>query len=277
MFDIFSKFIEEMIKNSGITFEFALSKLIEMVFYMENYIGDNIGVALFTNIKSIMYGLAIWLLILKFSKKGFETYILGTEGDPDSDPYTYLLRFVQALVLMLCFPILYDLLARITLGVGTAILGNMSGTGSQIDVGSNPLAITEAFGDSLISNIISAVGLVLLYFQILMRGAEMFVMRIGFYLACVGYVESDKGAFAPYMMTFLKCALTTLVQVSLLQLSLVVLTAGSFMIGWAFMFLAIGTPKFLQQFMVPTSGGGSVMGKVYQGVRLADVAMRLGK
>jgi len=277
MYDIFADFVKKLFEFSGIRLDFALDKLFEMVFYIANYMGDTTGITLFTNLETLFYSLGIWLLIIKFLKKGFETYVVGTEGDPDSDPMAFLFQFMKALILMLSFPFLYGMLARISMGVGAVILDSIGNSGTAFLAGGNLGAIIKAFADNLVAAVISVIGLILLYFQILMRGVEMYILRLGFYIACVGLVESDNGVFAPYVMMFFKCAVTTLVQVSLLQLSITLLSNGIFMIGWAFLFLAISTPKFLQQFMIPTGGGGSVMGKVTQGVRLADVAMRIGK
>ncbi|MEA4805031.1 conjugal transfer protein TrbL family protein [Acetobacterium wieringae] len=277
MYDIFGEFIKKLFEYSGIKLDFVLDKLVEMVFYVAGYMGDTTGITLFTSLETLFYGFGLWVLILKFLKKGFETYVVGTEGDPDSDPLAFLFQFIKALILMLCFPFIYEMLARVTIGFGAVIIDNIGDSGSSFLAEGSVIGIIDYFTDNVVAGIISVIGLILLYFQILMRGAEMYILRLGFYLACAGIVESDNGAFAPYMMMFLKCAVTTLVQVSLLQLSITLLSSDVMMMGWAFLFLAISAPKFLQQFMVPTGGGGSIMGKVASGVRIADVVSRLGK
>lgn len=277
MYEIFGEFIKKLFEYSGIKLDFVLDKLVEMVFYVAGYMGDTTGITLFTSLETLFYGFGLWVLILKFLKKGFETYVVGTEGDPDSDPLAFLFQFIKALILMLCFPFIYEMLARVTIGFGAVIIDNIGDSGSSFLAEGSVIGIIDYFTDNVVAGIISVIGLILLYFQILMRGAEMYILRLGFYLACAGIVESDNGAFAPYMMMFLKCAVTTLVQVSLLQLSITLLSSDVMMMGWAFLFLAISAPKFLQQFMVPTGGGGSIMGKVASGVRIADVVSRLGK
>jgi len=277
LYDIFGEFIKKLFEYSGIKLDFVLDKLVEMVFYVAGYMGDTTGITLFTSLETLFYGFGLWVLILKFLKKGFETYVVGTEGDPDSDPLAFLFQFIKALILMLCFPFIYEMLARVTIGFGAVIIDNIGDSGSSFLAEGSVIGIIDYFTDNVVAGIISVIGLILLYFQILMRGAEMYILRLGFYLACAGIVESDNGAFAPYMMMFLKCAVTTLVQVSLLQLSITLLSSDVMMMGWAFLFLAISAPKFLQQFMVPTGGGGSIMGKVASGVRIADVVSRLGK
>lgn len=275
MTDLFNKLIQDTINNSGIVLKGGLNGLCEQVFYIEKYMGDATGGTLFTQLRLIFYSLAIWLLILKFTKKGFETYILGTEGDADAEPIALLTRFLKAMVLMICFPLLYEYLARITMGISSVILDNITGSVDDYLNGANLGETLGTLGLGIIGLVGAFIGIVILYFQILMRGCEMFIMRIGFCFACVGIMESDNGAFAPYMMTFFKCAFTTIIQIALLQLSVTLIATTDVMIGFAFLFLAIGTPKFLQQFMVPSGGGGGVFNKAYQGVRLADMAMRL--
>lgn len=273
MVNIFNDLIEALVSDANLTIASSLANLTDQVFYIEKHV--SLASSIFTSITNLIYYLAIWLLILKFSVKGFQTFIIGIEGDPDADPFLYLARFAKAAILMMTFPLLYEIFARISVSFINEVLSTMS---------SNNILSADNIGDALIdagssstSLLVSFIFIVILYFQILMRGVEMWVMRMGFYLACVGLVESDNGAFAPYVMTFFKCALTTFVQVSLLLLGTNLMQAGDPFIAYATMGMAIGTPKFLQQFMVPTGGGGSVMGKVYQGVHLGDMAARLIK
>lgn len=273
MSDIFNALLENLVSEANLNISNGLSSLVDQVFYIEKHI--SLASDLFSSVTELIYYLAIWLLILKFTIKGFQTYIVGIEGDPDSDPFLFLARFAKAVILMLTFPLIYEIFARISIGFMNEVLSVISSTNDILSADNIGEYLIEAQIASL-SLVAAFVFIVILYFQILMRGVEMWIMRCGFYLACVGLVESDNGAFAPYLMTFFKCALTTFVQVTLLLLGTNLLIAGDTFIGFAFMGMAIGTPKFLQQFMVP-AGGGSVMGKVYQGVHLADMASRLAK
>ena len=55
----------------------------------------------------------------------------------------------------------------------------------------------------------------ILYFQFLMRGLEILILRVGIPLACVGLIDNDKGVFKPYMSKFFQSALSVVIQVSL--------------------------------------------------------------
>ncbi len=51
--------------------------------------------------------------MLKFLKKGFEQYILWTEGDVDADPILMLTGFFKSLAIAVSFPTLYSWLCNI--------------------------------------------------------------------------------------------------------------------------------------------------------------------
>ena len=276
MFNIFEAFIKELIKNSNIFGHTATGKiqmgalqfLADNVFYLENWMGDKSGMNFFSGVSQILYSLAIWLLILKFTKKGFETHISWTDGDVDADPFAMFTRFVKALILMIAFPVLYDFFARICTGVLDALLSNVTDELLWADGMEN---IIETMSSGLVILLIFWIGNIVLYFQLLMRGIEIYIMRVGFPLACIGLLESDNGAFAPYMMTFFKCAVTTVVQLTLMQIAFSLMVTGDTIISLGMLFTGIATPKLLQQFMVQTGGGGNITGKVYSAVRIVDV------
>lgn len=88
-----------------------LSGLVPMTLHAEQYMKTLIGANGFMDVFSIFSGLGISLIVLKFLKKGFETYILWTEGDADADPLLLLTNFFKALAVAVSFPVLYEWLA----------------------------------------------------------------------------------------------------------------------------------------------------------------------
>ena len=76
---------------------------------MDNLLGASIVSGLF----DYFYGVGMSLLVLKFLYKGFNTYILWSDGDPDSEPITLLTGFVSAMFIATSFPTLYGWLAEI--------------------------------------------------------------------------------------------------------------------------------------------------------------------
>ncbi|KNZ42408.1 conjugal transfer protein TrbL family protein [Acetobacterium bakii] len=272
MYSIFKNFIFDAVNNSGIVTG-SIKTLAEHVFYIEQWIGDASGLDFTASLTHIFYQLALLLLAIKFTKNGFETYITWTGGDPDSDPWAMLQRTVKAVVLIVAFPVLYDIFARVCTGVLYEILNSMNTKFLFDDNFSKTL--TEAnIGPFALG--IFYIGVLVLYFQMVGRGIQMWMMQIGFPLACVGLIESDNGVFAPFMMTFFKAGVTTVVQLSLLSLSYILMATGDFIIGFGTLTAGIATPALLQQFMVH-SGNANLSGKALTIARVTEVAVRAVK
>ena len=89
-----------------------------------------------------------------------------------------------------------------------------------------------------------------------MRSLEMFVLKLGFPLACVGLVNPDGGVFKSYSEKLIKSILTVLVQIILCKIAIVLLINVKMLFGIAAIILAIKTPKFLQEFMLGGGTGG---------------------
>ena len=109
---------------------------------------------------------------------------------------------------------------------------------------------------SAIMSIIALVMLFVLWVQFIIRGAEIFVLKLGFPLACVGLVNADGGVFTQYISKLLKSMLTVLVQILCCKLGLLLLFSGQLIYTIAMIILAIKTPKMLQEFMRGGGGGG---------------------
>lgn len=273
MITIFNDFLMGIISGGNGAMSSNLSKLSTLadhVFYIDNYIGDTTQMDFFSGMTSVIYDIALWLLIIKFLRNGFETYISWTGGDPDSDPMNMIARFVKAVVLTIIFPVLYELYARICISFLNAILSSGS-----ISLSDKSDLLTKIAGAATwpIANFAFWVCFLILYFQLLKRGAELLVLRLCFPFACVGLLDSDNGAYAPYLMMIFKTGMTTIVQIVLFQLSYTLISSFDIIIGFVFMALAISAPKLLQQFMIPTSGGG-VAGKALSIARVTEVAVK---
>lgn len=71
----------------------ASDQLIPIVFEVDKTLGQYLSTA-----SSTIYNIGISLMILKFLKKGFEIYVMGTDGDPDMDPLQLVTNFIKAMV-----------------------------------------------------------------------------------------------------------------------------------------------------------------------------------
>ena len=264
-----------IILGSQFIVDAMLNSLIPMAFYAENYMATAIGGSTidFSGLYNLFFGFGVSLIVLKFLKKGFDVYIGWSDGDPDLDPLSLVTNFLRAMVVALCFPILYDALITVTsemIDQTITVIGQLTNQQSVIDI------IVNIISNSIfmaLAGLILIIVYLILWVQFMMRGVEMMVMRVGIPIACTGLIDSDKGVFAPYMKKFFMNAATVLIQITLVKLSLTVLIMGNCFYALAIVFVAMRTPKFLQEFLLNAGGtGGSVVNTIYHTSRLYQMA-----
>lgn len=71
--------------------------IIPLTLYAEQYMSTLAGVDLFQSLFDIVFGFGVSLIVLKFLKKGFETYVLWSDGDADEEPIAILTNFFKAM------------------------------------------------------------------------------------------------------------------------------------------------------------------------------------
>lgn len=254
-----------------------LTGIVPMTLYAEQYMTTVSGFNIADTLFNILFGFGVSLIVLKFLKKGFETYILWSDGDADEEPLSLLTNFFKALAVAICFPTLYQWMADIVEDMTNQLL--------------TAIGVTTNYGWQAWVNGISTMGLVtaifglifiicyfMLYFQFLMRGLEIFILRVGVPLACVGLLDNDKGVFKAYLNKFFQSMLAVVVQIILSKLGVGLMLNMHVFWGLACMMLAIRTPRFLQDFLITTGGGGGgVINNVYHSVRLIGMAQKLVK
>lgn len=233
----------------------AFNNLMNLCFNAEYELTHNFGVEIlsFTKLKTIIFSMALSLIILKFLKKGFDIYILWSEGESDTPPLTFIVYFIRAIVTLLGFTLLYDWLIEIAKDFGNQMLIAMNfNTELPLTSVIANFAVTGIF--FAIIAIIVLILLFVLYIQFIVRSFEIFVLKLGFPLACVGLVNADGGVFKSYFEKLLKSILTVLVQIVLCKVALALIMSGQFIYAIAAIITSIKTPRFLQDFML---GGGS--------------------
>src|SRR5690606_11848239 len=100
----------------------------------------------------------------------------------------------RAMAVAICFPTIYtwlgamieELTDQLLLVIGQSTDYNWQFWMNSI---SSMGLVTAIFG------LIFVVCFFILYFQFLMRGLEMFILRVGIPLACVGLLDNDRGVF----------------------------------------------------------------------------------
>ncbi|MFR8331501.1 MAG: conjugal transfer protein TrbL family protein [Oscillospiraceae bacterium] len=252
--------------------------IIPLTLYAEQYMSTLAGVDLFQIL--VRHCIRLWRVpdYAEVPEKGFETYVLWSDGDADEEPIAILTNFFKAMAVAICFPTMYDWLATIVEemsnkmleAIGLATAYDWAGWVSGI---SSMGLVTAIFG------LVFVIVYFILYFQFLMRGLEILILRVGIPLACVGLIDNDKGVFKPYMSKFFQSALSVVIQVSLAKLGVGLMMNMHIFWGVACMILAVRTPKFLQDFLITTGGGGggAIVNNAYHSVRLVQMVKGMGK
>ena len=248
-----------------------LNDLVPIALHAEWYMDTLLGTDGISEIFEIFFGFGVSLIVLKFLKKGFEQYILWTEGDADSDPLILLTGFFKALAIAVSFPTLYGWLAEIIEDLTDQLIKTIS-NGMETDFTSIITGISSAGLFTAIVSLIFFICLFLLYLQFLSRGLEIFILRVGLPLACVGLMDSDNGVFRTYIQKFFQSTLAVLVQIVLAKMGAALMLNTHVFWGLGALLLALRTPRFLQEFIIVSGGHGGGIGTVYQSVRLVQIA-----
>ena len=253
-----------------------LEGIVPLTLKAEIYMSTLANVNLVESLFDVLFGFGMALIILKFLKKGFETYVLWTDGDADEEPFSLLTNFFKALVVAVSFPTIYGWLVIIVEELSNEMLTAV-GVATSYDWAAWVTGISSAGIVTAIFGLIFIVCYFMLYFQFLMRGLEIMILRIGVPLACVGLLDNDKGVFKAYSQKFMQSTLAVVVQITLAKLGVGLMLNMHVFWGVACMILAIKTPKFLGDFLLTTGGGGSVVNNVYHSVRLVQMARKIIK
>ncbi len=100
------------------------------------------------------------------------------DGDADADPLSLLINFLRAMVVAICFPTLYKLLADVVTELTDQLLVAI-GAGTSMNF---TTIITGIASAGIFTGLISLIFFVLffiLYIQFLVRGIEILILRIG--------------------------------------------------------------------------------------------------
>lgn len=263
-----------------------LVKLLDTIFFAEDLVSSTgstvLTAAMLNNVYGFLYAVSCSLVAFKFIRKGFNIYILWRDGDADSSPADMLKGVGEAVVYMIAFPFLYEKCVDIVKYLASGIMGRLGvavGAGSITSIGADFILMGANFAISGLFFLAFFVMVFILWIMMMKQGFELLVMRIGFPLATQGLIDSDKALFKNYLQVFWKVALTAVIQVSLMSLAFRVIATMQVLnlfAAIAIIATAIGTPKLLQQFLVPQGGAGGLQ-KAQSVAMIARTAQMLFK
>lgn len=267
MTEIFTGLLSDLLNNAFETLDGSMLWMLEGMLRVET-LGDGALSHILTDgnlsdLYSFVYLFSCSLMALKFLFKGFEVYVLWRNGDADNSPQDMLIGMVQAVVVMIAFPLLYDMMVEITVWFAQGIMSRF-GLAPNGGIGLIGFVVKGLF--LIILTLIYVIMALVLCVMLIKRGFELLILRIGMPLACLGLLDSDYGIFRNYTQILYRTLFTSVIQVTLFSLSVRVMTAPeliNIILAIAILMTAFSTPTLMQQILIPGGRGGGITHKIY--------------
>lgn len=287
MTKILEALLVDFFKDAFPIADILFNKLINIVFFVENHISDGSifqktisdnsskSELFFGTLFKVTTGFGIAFLIFKFLKKIFDTYILGSDGDPTVSVENIIIGFSKALIIIFSFSFLYDAFINIS----TDFIDKMlEGVGLVTFPSLMTIFKNLVLGGGIFVNLgvlVFFICYLLLVLQFIKRGLEMLILRLGVPLATVGLIDSDNGVFSPYIKMFIQNTITVVIQLAMMKLGFGVIANGNIFFGIGAMIMGLKTPQFIQQFLIGVGhGNGMSMMQINQTVSMISRVSR---
>jgi len=227
-----------------------------------------------TNAATYATLLGIALITLVGLKQYFTTYVMETNGDPDSDPLDILVRCSEAVAICCC----NDFITTNFFEFSKAFANDLGKAGTFDVRGTfiNIVGLTENNGSSdrepsvtvfLFILLLMVIGILAFCFIAGIRGAELSLMRIMLPIMAVDLVTTNRerwgNFFTSYIVTFLYYGLQLLCYRMFLGSLLTVTTSvlsKELLITFGWFVLMLRSPKWLEKFIYSSGLGRGVAG-----------------
>ena len=256
MADMLVELIESFIGGSEATLNSLFKSMVNLVFHIERELSNlELADGSFINFNKIyetIFSFAIYILIIVFISKAIKIYFMMREGDAEENPIQLMIGMIKAVIIMICFKEIYNIFVGIVQEFLNGILSNMTVQGTNLAE-----ILTGNMGGGIFTAVACLVLLIvwlILICQFIMKGIEILVMRLGIPFASIGLLNSDNGVFTEYVRDFLLTAFTLVVQLGLLNLSILALVNGHLIYGIAIAIVSVNTPMMLGKFMIRPNG-----------------------
>ena len=257
MADMLVELIEKFIGGAETTLNSLFKNMLNLVFFIEREIGglkvadgSNIN---FNRIYEIIFNYAIFLLVIVFIAKAIKTYFMMRDGDAEQNPFQLCIGMLKAVIVMICFKEIYYIFVGIVNEFLNSILKTITIQGSNL----SEMLLQNIQGGifTAIACLVLLIVWIILICQFIMKGIEILVMRLGIPFASIGLLNTNDGVFPEYIRSFLMTAFTLVVQLSLLNLSILTLVNSHLIYGIAIAIVSVKTPMILGKYMIKPAGG----------------------
>ena len=256
MADMLVELIQKFIDGSEATLNSLFKSMVNLVFFIERELnaiqvqgGSKID---FNGIYQVVFSYACFILVIVFIAKLVKIYFLHSDGDPEKSPIHLIIGMMKAVIVMICCKEIYDVFVGIVSSFLDSILNAMP---------VQAVSLSSALSNNISGGIFTAVACLVLLItwlilicQFIMKGIEMLLMRMGIPFSAIGLLNSDEGVFPEYVRGFLMTAFTLVVQLALVNLSILVMINGHLIYSIAIAITAVNTPMLLSKYLVRPNG-----------------------
>lgn len=227
--------------------------------------------------------LAFTLLVLKTMNEAFQTYILYENGDPDADPGGLLVRTAQAAAIIAFMPELVKYVFEFGAKVSSDVAGLSVGKAGIADWTFIIGAIIQSGGMVIvIMMIIFVVMLLIVAFQATIRGAELARISILGPIMALNITSNNKSMWSSWFRQLVIICTAQAIQIFMVRgaMSLMTneaVTGGGVVLILGWLWVAIKTPKYLEQFAYSTGFTGAAGGAAKQAGSMAMMRKMMAK
>lgn len=234
---------------------------------------------------------AFSLLILFIMKQVFATYIMETDGDPDSDPLDLLMKASIVIALISCSGFIYEWILTMATTFGDELFSSLGDI--QVELENEIFNILNLLKNVATSDLvimciftlIYIIGIVILCIKGGLRGAELCLMKILFPFFALDIITPRRERWNAFFTSYLVTMFGYTLQILCFRLSsnrFCSYAAHGFqwydiLTAFAFLYLAIKAPKWLEKFVYTSGIGQTVSGGARSAAIMLPSVLRMIK
>lgn len=267
-------FIVRLVMEIVELFANELFGIASTTFYPESQ--NNIIGSVYGTLNSSIMAIALSLIMLMALYKGFMTYIMWKDGNPEENPLEIIFRYMFSIAMLFSFNELFAIAASIigSLNNGFNISsGSVNLTGGLINIIAN-----FNTGQQILTIVLLIKFLKTLYnaiITVITKGIEIMILRLGFPFACVSAITPQASGFHNYIVSIARGMFSIVVMSVFIGLSTKIIS-GSFTfsnIFWAIAVLEVANNGgSIINSIISTGGGTQIGNEAVGGIQGAGIS-----
>ena len=255
-------------------FSNELFGIVSTTFYPESQ--NSILGSMYGTLNGTIMAMSLSLIMLMVLYKGFMTYIMWKDGNPEENPFEIIMRYMFAIAMMFSFNELFAIAANVIGSLSSSF--NISSGSVNLTGGLLNIILNFNTGKQILTIFLLIKFLKTLYnavITIITKGIEIMILRLGFPFACVSAVTPQASGFHSYIMSIAKGMFSIVVMNVFIGLSTKIIS-GTFSFSnvlWAIAVLEVANNGgSIINSIISSGGGNQTGGEVVGGIQGAGIS-----